>query len=129
MLCITSPGGQLVSSYGFFERAILFVPKNIHTIALDDTSSAALFLYIVGRKRFVTPHTMFFLHEMCAHVDEYSRNIASACKTHITPDYIRALMTKKGTELTAEDALRMGLAHELLSFEDEERLRAWRDSM
>ncbi len=128
-LCITSPGGQLVSSFGFFERIILFGPKNIHTIALDDTSSASLFLYITGRKRFVTPHTTFFLHRLYSYIDDYAKNIASACgQAHVTPDYIMKLMTEKGTELTAEDAISMGLAHEMLSREDEQQLRAWRDT-
>lgn len=128
VLCITSPGGHLASSYGFFERIILFGPRNVHTVALDDTSSAALFLYIAGEKRFVAPHTTFFVHRLLSRADDYSRNISGVCKKeHVTPEYVLALMTEEGTELTAEDALMMGLANELLSPEQEQQLRAWRD--
>ena len=129
IFCITSPGGYLDSSYGFFERIILFGPKNIHTVALDDVSSAALFLYIAGKRRFVAPHTTFFIHTINTHIDEYCKNIAAACKNpNVTADLIGRLMTKKGTELAAHDALNMGLAHELLTPTDEENLRSWRDA-
>lgn len=126
VLCITSPGGHLASSFDFFARMIYFGNQNIHTIALDDTSSAALFLYIAGKKRFTTPHTMFFIHKIQTHIDDYCGNIAGA--SNKTFENIMTLMTEKGTELTASDALKIGIAHEMLSLEDERRLRAWRDT-
>ena len=126
-LCITSPGGHLSSSHGFFERIILSGYQNIHTIALDDTSSAALFLYIIGKKRFVARHTTFFLHQIGTCMDDYGREVAATCNTQVTPQDIYAFMTKDGTELTAHDALFLGLAHEILSLEEEKQLRAWRD--
>lgn|SRR3989338_2004261 len=129
VVCITSPGGHLPSSYSFFEQRILFGPRDMETIALDDTSSAALFLYILGAKRFVAPHTEFFFHKFSLHINDYIQNIASACeRIHITPEHIMALMTEKGTNLTATDALAMGLAQEMLSASDEKQLRLWRNN-
>ncbi len=125
-ICITSPGGHLASTYGFFEECILFGPHALHTIALDDTGSAALFLYISGARRFVAPHTTFFFHTLYSHIDDYCKNIAHACGKK--PEDIAALMTAEGTILSAENALSMGLAHEILSGDDEQQLRAWRDA-
>ncbi|MBI2048029.1 MAG: ATP-dependent Clp protease proteolytic subunit [Parcubacteria group bacterium] len=127
VLCITSQGGNLLSTYNFLEQIILFGPRNIHTIALDDMSSAAFFLYVVGRKRYITPSTMCFLHRIHLLIDEYCKTIAGACKEGITPDSILNLMTETGTDLTATDILSMGLAHEILSPEWEKCLRVWRD--
>ena len=91
-------------------------------------SSAAFFLYVVGRKRYITPSTMCFLHRIQLHIDEYCKTIAGACKEGTTPDSILNLMTETGTDLTATDMLSMGLAHEVLSSKWEKCLRVWRDA-
>ena len=121
--CITSPDGLLSPAINFFWRVCIFGPRNLTTIALDDVSSAAILLYIAGENRLVTPHTSFFFHYVGVHAEEYSREVTAACKGNITQEDILALMTKKGKELSAQDALNMGLAHTMLSYEQEAWLR------
>ena len=123
-LGLYSKGGT--GMYGrWLHDAILDMATEVRTYNLEEVSSAALFPYVAGRKRYVNKNSTMLLHDtrkinpersdedLARTIENTSRLIA--CSTGIDISRIRA-MRKNGTRLTAEEAVEHGFAHAIKPF-------------
>jgi len=100
MLCITSRGGLLSEAFGFYERLMIFGGerrRRLDTIALEEVSSAALIIYLMGNKRFVTPHVRLFVHQLSGYYgDNYASIVAHCSEGKLSKSEILNMMTEEG---------------------------------
>jgi ATP-dependent protease ClpP protease subunit len=133
-LSISSEGGQTGAGLAFFDSMRCLKPKLL-TVALGDVQSMALIIFLAGEYRVVGRHSVFFIHEPARQFEanvrlSYSelkkileflqsdiKNItdivAGRSQGKLTTKDVE-LMLKTDTLLPAEEAVEMGLAHEII---------------
>jgi ATP-dependent protease ClpP protease subunit len=133
-LCITSGGGGIIPGFGVIDFVLSIQKTQIQTVALGDVSSMAIPLFLMGEQRIVSSRTTFLIHEMgrnfskdCMYSTKeirqmlqrlelqekvYSEFVAKRSCGKLSSEECLKFMREE-TSLTAEDALRLGLAHEI----------------
>lgn len=133
-LFITSPGGTVRAAIAFFELMRLLKP-NLNTVALGEVNSMAVPVFLAGARRFITEHSKIFLHEVGrvfekdvyfggrkiqkiskeVHADQrrYASIVAKCSGGKLSNKRVVELMLANVT-LNAKDAVKFGLAHEIL---------------
>lgn len=129
-LLINSTGGDLKSAAAFL---YYIQDRRIPLMTLGYTvESAAMLLYLAGKKRFALPDkTKFFVHEVAAHIEgEYNAHSARSLaeemdtmnnlyadlvvsRTSFTQKELLALMNTTGW-LNAKEAKKAGIVHEFI---------------
>ena len=155
VLCITSQGGLVNPVFDFYERARRFWGNSFHTIALDVVRSAAVDVFFAGGQRFVTPNAKLIFHDVSFVVsprpssielvevesllqelepllqkarDRSIQIVLQTSEGRLSRERIAEMMDKREI-LCAEDAVRYGLAHEMVSIEEEKVLRDRREEL
>lgn len=133
-LIVTSPGGPTGVAMSFFDLMKSVYRPNLQTIGAGDVDSAGIILFLAGRERFLTPNTTMLLHLAGRNFDstrrfstadmesilkedtlkdyQYAQIVASVSGKLTTQDVLELMA--KNTVLTAEEAVNLGLAHQIL---------------
>jgi ATP-dependent protease ClpP protease subunit len=134
-LIITSPGGPTGVSLSFFDLMTKVVRPNLCTIGSGDVDSAAIIIFLAGKKRILTKNTTLLLHlagrtfsnskrlttvEMSSILKEdtlkdrqYASVLAQASGGKLS-QYKALKLMEKGVVLEPKDAVRYGLAHKII---------------
>lgn len=130
-LLITSTGGDLQAAFAFYDL-VTALNLNLTTVALGETDSAAIVVFVAGKKRLVSPHTTMFFHQASR---SYNGNVSArliraagqevgdlerwSCKVvssvsggKVDLETISS-WRKDERHITAEGMLSYGIAHEL----------------
>ncbi len=134
-LFISSGGGDSLVGFGFYEFLCYVIKPQLQTVALGEIGSIAVLMYMAGAKRLITKNSTVYLHEFGLSFSDKSTWSLSNAKTKLadmTVDqnkYVsiiarrsdgnlerRILLTmmKNNTTLTAKQAVKLGIAHEVL---------------
>lgn len=134
-LFISSGGGDSLVGFSFYEFMTSVLKPQLETVALGEVGSIAVLMYMAGDKRFITKNSTIYLHEFALSFLEksiWSLTHTKAKLANMTVDqnhYIsiiagrsggrlsrRKLLTlmRNNATLTAEQAVKLGLAHEIL---------------
>lgn len=132
-LWVTSTGGTVDTALSVADT-IQYMNGDgltVNTVASGCTYSAATFLTVVGKKRYVTPNTTFLIHEVLAflwydHVSKLKESVENVEKiqelvtklyldhTKFSQEVLDELL-KKDKLLLVPDILKYGLADEILT--------------
>lgn len=134
-LFFSSGGGESIPGFSFYEFIRNVLKPNLQTVATGEVGSIALLMYMAGSERFVTRNSTFFVHEFGVTFAKDSRFSLSEVKSKaidleidqekyisivtgatdgkLTPAGLRDMM-KRVTTITAEQAVEIGIAHEVL---------------
>lgn len=134
-LIVTSPGGPSGTAMSFHDTVRKVLRPALTTIAMGDVDSSGVIIFLSGERRLVSPHTTLLLHPAgrsfdpskrytaaeigaMAKEDELKdRQYASILSEHsqgrLTEGQVLTLM-ECHTVLSADDLVRLGLAHALL---------------
>jgi len=138
-LLISSFGGGTGIGMTFYDAVRTWLRPKLYTIGAGDVDSAGIIVFLSGEKRFLTPNTTMLLHlggrtfekerrfstfdmENMLKEDrmkdlQYASVISDATGGRYTPLKILKMMSQN-TILTAEEAVKMGLAHKILREEE-----------
>ena len=130
-LFLNSEGGELYSTWKMYDHALHYrVP--LITIAAGLCYSGGLMLFMAGDKRLILPHATLRFHAPWRQTDgkEYPADSAEASRHHqVLYRQMRAMFRERGVKmtmgklkhyfniqkrLTAEEAVKLGLAHQIL---------------
>ncbi len=134
-LILTSEGGFTDIAFSFYDLVRLVWKPKLHTIGSGSVDSSALLILLAGERRFVTPHTTLYIHQMGRHFKDVRISTATInglgkdlrhCEdklAEIVAEKTGGKIEKKAflnmmlseTVLTSADALMLGLVHEILS--------------
>lgn len=122
---INSPGGGCADGFAIID-ALLLSKCLIITVAIGEICSMAPGVFIAGKKRYVTEHTLIMFHPITTYSSDYISFAKSALKNAekieaVYDKYIldrtkfpkRLLQSAKNKEvwLTAKEAIDYGIAH------------------
>lgn len=134
-LFISSGGGDSLVGFSFYEFMTSVLRPRLETVALGEVGSIAVLMYMAGDKRYITKNSTVYLHEFALSFLEKSAWSLSQTKAKVadmTVDqnhYISIIVGRSGGKLTrkklltlmrnnatltAEQAVKLGLAHEIL---------------
>lgn len=132
-LWLTNFGGTTSYSFAFYDLVRHVLGVELVTIGSGTVDSAAVTVFLAGVYRLVTPHTTFYLHEVSCYpgrsepLSRFQRG--SQLMDLKQAAYVRLLVEASGgkldsmavqemllrnTVLTAEEAVDLGLAHEII---------------
>lgn len=130
-LLISSPGGQTGVAMSFYDLVKSIYRPRLWTVGAGDVDSSAIVLFLAGEKRFLTANTTMFIHLGGRTLDGDRRFSSSEINSMAKEDEIKdrqyatllakesggilsvkevLTMMNRNTVLTAEDAVRLGLA-------------------
>ena len=129
-LWITSFGGDAASALGFHEAVRELQEQGalqLHTIAAGQCSSAALLLFLGGKARSITPHTVVVVHAPSVgevdpnfslpvegEIEEFGRLFAQilseATEGRVIEEMAKAML-EEGRVLSPEECVALGIAH------------------
>ncbi|MES2214219.1 MAG: ATP-dependent Clp protease proteolytic subunit [Patescibacteria group bacterium] len=134
-LVISSYGGSTGIGMGFYDSVTSIMKPHLTTVGTGDVDSSGVVVFLSGSKRFLTKNTHILLHLGGRTFEEgkrfstydiedmlkenklkdyqYACLVADATDGKFSPEKILDLMAKN-TILTAEEAVRMGLAHRVI---------------
>jgi ATP-dependent protease ClpP protease subunit len=134
-LLITSPGGPTGVSMSFYDLMTKIIKPKLCTIGSGDVDSAAVIVFLAGKKRILTQNTTLLLHMAGRTFSTTKRFTATEINSMLQEDRLKdkqyayvlaqssggklstsqALkLMEKGTVLEPKDALRLGLAHQVI---------------
>ena len=134
-LHVSSGGGDSLVGFSFYEFMASILKPKLETVAVGEVGSIAVLMYMVGDKRYITKNSTVYLHEFAMSFMEkstWSLTLAKAKLADMTVDqdhYVsiitgrsggrlsrRKLLTlmRNNATLNAEQAARLGIAHEIL---------------
>ena len=129
-LMIQSEGGDMSTGFAFYDYVNSVLKQPLTTIALGEVASMGITLFLAGKRRIVTPSSHFFLHpgefkpkgrledvggmtNAVKRMDKrYDEIIHVASKGKISLKKANKL-SRKVTVVTPEEAIELGLAHEM----------------
>jgi ATP-dependent protease ClpP protease subunit len=131
-LMMTCQGGSIGPAFAVYNE-IKSMPIEIHTLNTGATDSAAVMIFMAGKRRYACASSAFLLHQpswtfaskddvptvvlsdAVRWIDTYQTMMAQtiASGTNLSQDRVEEMM-KVGTTLTAADALECGLVHEII---------------
>jgi ATP-dependent Clp protease protease subunit len=130
-LIINSGGGHVMVMFSFYDLVPL-LDINLHTIGSGLIGSAAVIIFCTGRKRMVTPNSVFFFHEIGLRFEQirltdgdyryklnhlkksneqYAKIVAS--KSNLSKKDVLDMM-KEEVYIYPSEALKMGLVDEIV---------------
>lgn len=134
-LVVSSHGGPTGIGMSFYDAMKSWFAPNLVTIGSGDVDSSGITILLAGKKRFLTKNTTLLLHLAGRTFDEDSRlstteleqmlrenrlkdyqyacMVSEATHGKHTPEFIIELMSAN-TILSAEEAVRMGIAHGII---------------
>lgn len=134
-LMVTSPGGPTGVAMSFYDLMKNVYRPKLQTVGSGDVDSAGIILFLTGAKRYLTPHTTMLLHlagrtfESCRRFstadmasilkedtlkDQHYASVVAECSGgRLTQERVLELMAAN-TVLTAEEAVRYGLAQQII---------------
>jgi ATP-dependent protease ClpP protease subunit len=134
-LIVSSYGGATGIGMSFFDAVSTWLKPNLVTVGSGDVDSSGIIIFLAGKKRFLTKNTTMLLHlagrtleqgkrfstaDLDAMLKEdklkdyqYACVVSEACGGSHAPDEILEMMARN-TLLTAQEAVRMGIAHAVL---------------
>ncbi len=134
-LLVSSFGGPTGIAMSFHDTVKTLLRPRLTTIGTGDVDSSGIIIFLSGEKRFLTPNTTMLLHlggrmfeadkrfstfdmENMLREDklkdfQYASVIANATNGKYSTEKILSLMAKN-TILTAEEAVKMGLAQKVI---------------
>ncbi|MDB5266234.1 MAG: Clp protease ClpP [Parcubacteria group bacterium] len=134
-LVVSSYGGSTGIGMGFYDSMTSIMKPHLTTIGTGDVDSSGVIVFLAGSKRFLTKNTHLLLHLGGRTFEEgkrfstydiedmlkenklkdyqYACVLADATEGRYSPERILELMSKN-TILSAEEAVRMGLAHKVI---------------
>lgn len=131
-LMISSGGGTLIAAFGAYNE-IKSMPIEVHTMNTGATDSAALMIFMTGKRRYACPRSAFLFHQtawtfskddvplrvitdaarwLTTYEGMMAQVIAEGSAGKLTKDKVLSMMAA-GTTVTAEEALDIGLVHEI----------------
>lgn len=134
-LFISSGGGACRTGFSFYEFMVRILKPKLITVALGEVGSIAILMYLAGTTRYITKGATLYLHEASRTFSgdtSFSLSEVDTCLEELRIDQKKYLsiilertdgklsekkileMMKQNTTLTAEQAVEMGLAHEIL---------------
>lgn len=137
MLGICSGGGNVGVGWGIYDL-IKMMDMDLTTMAFGHVSSMAISIFCLGKQRFVTEHTLMYVHETGnTFKDETvraSEMLASANKLSISTKWQADIISKiskgkitskewldmmaKEKCLTAKEMVKLGIAHKIIKTTD-----------
>ena len=137
-LFVGSPGGKNTPSIGFYDW-IKAEKINLTTVAIGQTSSAALYIFLSGTKRKALAHSMFMVHpggrvgdgirrwlmriasprryredkEFDLTIDRAGQDIYIK-ETKLSPTMVERLLTREHLVMIPEQALKKGFISEIV---------------
>lgn len=134
-LLITSSGGSRAVSGAFYDLMKYVFKPHLRTVGLGEVDSCAVLIFIAGEERLVAPRTTCYFHEMARSFDEkthlraaelreitkevaytqdlQARAVAECTHGKLQPKEIVHMMERE-TSLSAEEMVKMGIAHRIL---------------
>lgn len=132
-LLVGSGGGNVQMAYAFYDIVeAMSIP--LTTIGVGYVDSAALYIFLAGRKRLIAKHATFLIHqtrrtfdantsvsledigaghtEVSTILEHQCQIVESRTNGRITADQFET-MKRRVTSLTAEEAIKHGIAHEI----------------
>ncbi len=131
-LWISSEGGEIYPSFAIYDSVNFLSNAKLTTVAAGQVTSAAVFVYLSGDKRVILPESIILIHDVKTTVGEGYHTITGLQETVNSLRSIRSTMVKilvertrmtredaeefiqNGKIFTAEEAVKYGLAHEIL---------------
>ena len=132
---ITCGGGNNFAGYAAIDLMTIVRKGRIQTIGLGDVSSMAVPLFMAGEHRVVTPRTHFLLHEVGFSLSKdskwnitelqnflndmkddqqvYAEYVAARSEGKLNTDDVICMM-RANTHLRGTEAVKLGIAHELM---------------
>ena len=134
-LHLSSGGGDSLVGFSFYEFMASILKPQLETVAVGEVGSIAVLMYMAGNKRYITRNSTVYLHEFALTFLEkstWSLTLTRAKLADMTVDQnhyvsiitgrsggrlnkrkLLALMRNNAT-LNAEQAVKLGIAHEIL---------------
>ena len=133
-LVINSQGGDIQATLGIID-CIDSIPNKVYTYALAKCSSAAVFIFLNGDKRYVFKNTIFTIHEPFMSVDNASSFILKDLifeyeklsmynqrifdlfekKANIKKNFLQKKYAEGNWLLVCEDSMKLGIATDIVS--------------
>ena len=135
-LMVNSYGGATGIGMSFYDSVTNWLKPNLVTVGSGDVDSSGIIVFLSGTKRFLLKNTTLLFHlagrtfdgskrytveDMQAMLKEdnlkdyqYACVVSDATNGRYSPERILTMM-RKNTILTAEEAVKMGLTHKVLS--------------
>jgi len=128
VLHINSPGGSMMSGLNVMD-AILACKSDVITVVEGAAASAATFLSVVGKKRYITPHSIMLIHQLRSmfmgkydelQVQKRNADMLMGIIEEIYGKYTKIpskklkTILKRDLFLTAQQCLKYGLVDEIL---------------
>jgi ATP-dependent Clp protease, protease subunit len=132
-IMISSGGGNMIAAFGAYNE-IKSMPVEIHTMNTGATDSAALMIFMAGKKRYACPRSGFLFHQTAwtfssrddvpltvisdaarwlnSYEAMMAEVIADGSKGKLTKDKVLSMIAV-GTTVTAKEALDIGLVDEI----------------
>jgi ATP-dependent Clp protease protease subunit len=126
VLLINSRGGSVEEALSIYAY-LAHLPIEITTVAIGLIESAATYIYLAGKKRLATPHSIFLFHESVTNIrcgtEDLIAQARAERKKHAMEIDIIAQVTGKHEQaarwlrgvhsLTAQEAKAAGIVHEI----------------
>jgi ATP-dependent Clp protease, protease subunit len=134
-LLVNSGGGATGIGMSFYDAMTSWLKPKLVTIGSGDVDSSGIIIFLAGEKRYVTKNTTMFFHlagrtfgtdkrfttqdmKAMLHEDslkdfQYASVVAERTEGRYSADDILDLMARN-TLITPQEAVNMGLAHEIL---------------
>ncbi len=130
ILLISSVGGDPFTAFGFYDWVEL-KGISLTTVALGNTDSAAIIIFLAGKRRIAGKHTIFRFHEFTLSIKDAKFSVSELHQTDLESKkgqdiYIRIVSERCGKSIrkvrnvmknrvamNTEDAKAFGLIHEI----------------
>lgn len=133
----------MVAAFGAYHEISSIADVELHTHNSGAVDSAAILLFLTGRRRTASPSSAFMFHQTVwtfnvigqtrTQIDDVSRWLriydgymaeAIAAGSRLSVDDAKRMM-REGASLTAQEALEVGLVHAVENMRTARNIRSW----